>query len=310
MIRDTSKTYAGKQTWGAILALLVMLVGTNAARGQEDHHLVQLSPEETREFGLVQAVAGPGVLSLTRTLPAEVRVNENRLAHIVPRYEGIVTRVLADIGDQVRAGQTLAVVESDESLAPYEITTSLAGTVIARHMTLGEPVDRENSGFTVVDLRTVWIDITVYQQDIETIVPGEEAAIRLRRGSPAVKGTISYVTPVVDPHTRTATARLEIDNSSGSWRPGMFVMADITTDRIPCEILIPASAVQTIDGRKVVFVATNEGFIAQPVVIGRKGKTQVEIISGLEAGNDYVAQGGFTLKAELGKESFGEDHDH
>jgi cobalt-zinc-cadmium efflux system membrane fusion protein len=68
--------------------------------------------------------------------------------------------------------------------------------------------------------------------------------------------------------------------------------------------------VHTIAGESVVFVATDEGFTVAHVVIGRDGKSNLEILSGLTAGQKYVAAGGFTIKAELGKDSFGDGHGH
>ncbi len=277
---------------------------------EQEKDLVRLSPSEMQEFNIQVAVAGPGEIVLMRSLPGEVKVNDNRLAHIVPRYSGIVTEVRANVGDAVHEGQVLAIVEGDESLAPYEMTTFIAGTIIEKHMTLGEPVSREKGGFLVADLSTVWIDITVYQRDLDLIKVGGEATVQARAKDRGISGIVSYVTPVVDEHTRTATARVVIENPDGHWRPGMFVMADIKTHEIAAEVVVPFSAVHTMEGRDVVFVETPEGFEPRPVTIGRKSKMQMEIVSGLEPGDRYVTVGGFTLKAELSKDSLGDGHAH
>ena len=283
--------------------------GDSNGDSHEDGH-VQLTAAEIQEFNIVVAEAGPGSVQLIRKLPAEVRVNANRLAHIVPRYAGIATEVRVDVGDAVREGQVLAVVESDGSLAPYEMTAFLAGTVIEKHMTRGEPVSRERDGFLVADLSTVWIDITVYQRDLERVDVGQEVTIRTQSGAHAITGKISYITPVVDEHTRTATARLVVDNTAGLWRPGMFVMADVLTESAVVPVVVPPSAVHTIGGESVVFIQTDAGFTPAHVVVGRQGKSNLEILSGLAAGQRYVADGGFTIKAELGKDSFGDGHGH
>jgi cobalt-zinc-cadmium efflux system membrane fusion protein len=245
-----------------------------------------------------------------RSLPGEVKVNGNRIAHIVPRYSGIVTEVRVQVGDAVREGQVLAVIEGDESLAPYEMTTFIAGTLIEKHMTLGEPVSRDSDSFVVADLSTVWIDITVYLRDLDLIKVGNETTVRAGSQNRAVSGKISYVTPIVDEHTRTATARMVVNNPDGYWRPGMFVMAEVKTGEVAVGIVVPFSAVHTLDGRSVVFVEEHEGFEPRPVDIGLKGNDQMEIVSGLEPGERYVTVGGFTLKAELGKDSLGDGHAH
>jgi cobalt-zinc-cadmium efflux system membrane fusion protein len=277
---------------------------------EHEEDLIILSPAEMEEFNIQVAEAGPGVIVLTRSLPGEVKVNGNRIAHIVPRYSGIVTEVRVQVGDDVREGQVLAVVEGDESLAPYEMTTFIAGTIIEKHMTLGEPVSRENVSFVVADLSTVWIDITVYLRDLDMIKVGGKTTVRAGSKGGTVSGKISYVTPVVDEHTRTATARMVVDNPNGYWRPGMFIMAEIRTGEFTAEVVVPASAVHTLDGQSVVFVEEHEGFEPRPVKIGRKGSERMEIVSGLESGERYVSIGGFTLKAELGKDSLGDGHAH
>ena len=277
--------------------------------GHDDGH-VALTAAEIQEFGIVVAEAGSGLVQMIRKLPAEVRVNANRLAHIVPRYSGIATEVRVDVGDAVHEGQVLAIVESDGSLAPYEMTAFLAGTVIEKHMTRGEPVSRERDGFLIADLSTVWIDITVYQRDLERVGVGKDVTIRTQSGAAAITGKISYLTPVVDEHTRTATARLVVDNAAGKWRPGMFVMADVLTESAHAKVVVPVSAVHTMDAETVIFVESAEGFTPAHVVVGRHGIGNLEIISGLAPGQHYVAEGGFTIKAELGKGSFGDGHGH
>ncbi len=297
-----------------VMFLVLGTVGRPAqsAFSQEEGHeeLVVLTEAEMAEFNVQIAEAGPGVIILSRRLPGEVKANDNHLAHIGPRYRGIVTDVRANVGDTVKKGQVLAVVESNDTLSPYELKTFIAGTIIQKHMTLGEPVSRETEGFVVADLGTVWMDITIYQRDLDLIRVGEEATIRAGSQDRTVSGKISYVTPVVDEHTRTATARIVVANPDGFWRPGMFVMAEIKTGEIAAGVVVPSTAVHTMEGRSVIFVEADQGFHPQPVTIGNRGSTQLEITSGLESGTRYVSVGGFVLKAEMGKDSLGEGHAH
>ncbi len=300
--------------WAVMIA--ISMAGSAAWSQERDEHghegerIVKLTVEEMREFGIEVDVAAGGVIELYLSLPAEVRPNDDRLAHIVPRFSGIVTEVHAQLGDQVERGQTLATIESDESLAPFELKTLISGTVISKHITLGEAASRERDTFVIADLRTVWVDITVYQRDLDRIRTGQTAAIFVGHGRSGVSGTISYITPVVDEATRTATARIVLPNKDGRWRPGMFVTAEILLERVNAGVAIPKTALQTLDSHAVVFVETGEGFEAREVTLGRAGGQFVEVLGGLEPGERYVTTGGFTLKAELGKEAFGDGHAH
>ena len=77
-------------------------------------------------------------LDLHTTLPGEVQVNQDRRARIVPRYPGLVIEVRKTIGDRVEKGDVLAVLEGNESLAPYDLKSLIAGTIIEKHISLGE----------------------------------------------------------------------------------------------------------------------------------------------------------------------------
>ena len=102
----------------------------------DEHGVVRLTAAELDEFGIKVTEAGPGLIETHLELPGEVQPNASRLAHIVPRFSGIVTEVRAEIGDYVKRGQVLAIIESDESLAPFEVKTLIAGTVITSTMSL------------------------------------------------------------------------------------------------------------------------------------------------------------------------------
>ena len=262
------------------------------------------------EFGIETAVAGPGVLRLHRTLPGEVRANADRLAHIVPRYEGIVREVRAHVGDRVAADQILAIVEGDASLTNFSVRTALAGTVVERHVSLGEAVSRDRALFVVADLDSVWIDIAVYLRDLDAVRKGDQVTVSCGRHDAGITASIGYVAPVVDEATRTATARVVLPNDDRHWRPGMFVTAVVETGADPVDVAVPPTAIFTVEGRVCVFVETEEGFAPRPVTVGRRADDLIEITTGLQAGDTYVARGGFTLKAELEKASFGDGHNH
>ncbi len=281
-----------------------------AAPGMEEEHhdVVSLSAEELKEFGIELAVAGPAELQLHRDLTGEISTDPERLAHIVPRFPGIVMEVRKQIGDRVEKGEVLAVIESNESLAPYEVKSLIDGTVIEMHLTRGEMVSDATHAFVIADLSTVWANLNVYQVDLPHIRPGQPATLQGIDEQMRYSGKISYISPVVSEKTRTATARVTVPNPKRIWRPGMFITAQVITKTVKPPVVVPKTALQTLDGRDVVFIQTAGGFKPQPVVVGRANKEFAEIRSGLKPGQRYVAKGGFTIKAELQKEAFGDEH--
>ncbi len=279
---------------------------------EETHHdgIVVLSPAEMREFNIVVATAGPDTIARTLELPGEVRANADRLAHIVPRFDGIVTDVRVRIGDRVSKGQVLAIVEGNQSLAPFSVKTLISGTVIAKHITLGEAAGRDRDAFVIADLSSVWVDLTVYQRDLEDVKAKQMASVFVGHGEVSQRGRIDYVTPIVDEATRTATARIVLDNREQKWRPGMFVTGRVTVAEGVVPVAVTTDAIQRLGARQVVFVQTAEGFVTRDVTIGAASDARVEIVHGLRAGDRYVSAGAFTLKAELEKNAFGDGHAH
>jgi cobalt-zinc-cadmium efflux system membrane fusion protein len=154
------------------------------------------------------------------------------------------------------------------------------------------------------------VNLNIYQKDLVSIRKGQTVRIEIGHGIPSADGKIAWVGPQVDEGTRTAKARIELSNPDGSLRPGLFVTAKVAVGGSPVGLVVPKSALQTFEGKTVVFVRTDEGFEPKPVELGRQNGTTVEILSGLTAGQTYAAEGSFTLKAQLSKGAFGDGHNH
>ena len=199
--------------------------------------------------------------------------------------------------------------DEDEHFTRYEIHAPQAGTVIEKHLSLGEVLKDDAEAFVIADLSSVWVKLTVYQKDLSSVRPGQVVQI-IREEGPAVAGTISYVSPVVVEETRTTVARVVLDNDQGQWRPGSFVSGLVAIEASAVALLVPKSALQIVDEKTVVFVETAEGFEPNEVRVGRTNEVYAEIVGGLTPGQRYAARGAFTLKAQLAKGSFGGGHNH
>jgi len=185
------------------------------------------------------------------------------------------------------------------------------GVVIAKHAARGEALGAESDAFTIADPATVWVYLTVFAKDLGRATPGKKVTIAATQGAErSAEGTIDYVSSVVDEETRTAKARVVLDNADGGWRPGVFVRGRILAEEVEVALALPASCLQVVGDETVVFVREVEGFEARQVRIGRRTETEVEVLSGLEEGQEVVKDGGFALKAEIEKAGFEEGHGH
>jgi len=205
--------------------------------------------------------------------------------------------------------------DTDKDLTLYELRAPVDGIIISKHAVSGEVLGTNSRSFTVADLSQVWVNFIVYQQNLAFIHQNETVTVLSRFGLDGKELTtesrINWISPTLDEKTRSATARVVINNAEGQWRPGMFVSGKVTIAESPAMLVVPLTALQTIDGKKVVFIQHEDGdFGAQVVSLGRQDYRQVEILTGLQEGQTYVSENAFTLKAQLQKGEFGEGHHH
>lgn len=194
------------------------------------------------------------------------------------------------------------------ALNRFVLRAPFDGAVVEKHLAQGEAVKEDANVFLISDLSTVWVEIVVTAKDLESVRVGQPVTIRSSAGSASVTGKLSYVGNLLGEQTRTATARVVIDNPGLAWRPGLFVNVSLVRGQKEAAVAVPAEAVQSIDGRSVVFTRSAGGFRAQPVTTGSSDGKLVEITEGLAPGATYATTGSFVVKAEQGKGSV--EHAH
>lgn len=187
----------------------------------------------------------------------------------------------------------------DKSLGRFPVNAPIGGTIVFKHAGLGEPVTEEREMFVIADLASVWVDLKVYKKDLGTLKKGTKVLVSTDADDTKIEGEIHFISPIFDSETRTAVARLVLPNHNGQLRPGLFVTAHAETVAVTRPVVIPQDAVLTIDNEQVVFLAATDGYSPQPVQLGIRDSSRVEVLSGLKPGQRYVAKGAFELKAKL-----------
>jgi cobalt-zinc-cadmium efflux system membrane fusion protein len=195
-------------------------------------------------------------------------------------------------------------------LGVYALRAPFSGTVIEKHIARGEKLGDDADAFTVADLGTVWVNLSAYQKDLPYLDKGRKVVLSAGGTIGDATAPIAFVAPIVDERTRTALVRMVLPNPDGRWRPGLFVRGTVEVDKSAAGVLVPREAVQRVHGKDAVFVPAAEGFEPKPVTVGRSSRTRVEVLSGLNAGDRYVARGAFELKAKLVTSGFGAHAGH
>ncbi|MDN5835956.1 MAG: efflux RND transporter periplasmic adaptor subunit [Nitrosospira sp.] len=198
--------------------------------------------------------------------------------------------------------------KQDRTLARYEIRAPISGLIIAKDIAQGQTLKEDTTIFTIADISTVWAQLTVYPKDLDVVKLGQTAIVRATASDIEGEGVVSYISALVGAQTRSATARVVLDNKDGDWLPGMFVTAELVTEEIEAPVAVSVDAIQTLGDNSVVFGRYGKYFEARPLKLGRSDGTMVEVQSGLSAGERYAAGNSFAVKAELGKS--GATHDH
>ena len=234
--------------------------------------------------------------------------SEHRIAHIIPRFSGIVREGKKHIGDKVEKGEVVAIIESNQSLQPFEVRSQIAGTVVNGHLIVGEFVPENQWVYIIADLTDVWADFFVPLKERTRVHEGQQVQIRSLDEGTALTGTISYVAPYADEKSQSQLVRVVIPNLTRTALPGMFVTGDIVTEEFTAPLAVKENSLQTFREWDVVFIKSGTTYEARPVTLGRRDNGWVEVTSGLEVGDVYVTGNAFLIKADILKS--GATHDH
>lgn len=236
-----------------------------------------------------------------------VTLNTERTRQVSARFAGVVTHVAKAPGDVVAAGDALASIESNESMQIYTVKSPIAGMVMTRTVNAGESVEQQTL-FTVSDLNTLWAEMLVFPADVARLRVGQSVSLHSADGGLTADARITHIAPASERDTQAIVVRAPLDNRSSKWRPGIGISADIVVAETEVPVAVRSTALQTMDGERVVFVVTDAGYEPRPVATGRVDPVNTEIVSGLDAGERYVATDSFVVKAELEKSAGGHGH--
>jgi membrane fusion protein, heavy metal efflux system len=276
-------------------------VATVKSEKEEHSDSVAMSDAKVAAAEIELAKAAPAVLHDNLLLNGMVQANQESLVQVTPRFPGVVREVRKRIGEHVEKGDVLAIVESNQSLTPYELKAPLAGTIIDRQTTLGEYVSEQKPAFVIADLSTVWVDFSVYRRDLGRVRGGDQILIDPADGGPGIEAKISYLSPVGSSETQSALARAVVPNAEQRLRPGLFATGRLSLSAKKVAVAVKSSALQTLENRTVVFVRNGDKFEARDVEIGGRDPDFVEVTFGVLEGDLYAAQNSFIVKAELAK---------
>lgn len=192
---------------------------------------------------------------------------------------------------------TLAKKRTDGMSSISPVVASISGTVVERKVTRGQVVQPADELFTVADLSRVWVVGEVPENAAAGVRAGQAVEIDTGAGDRIV-GKLIWVSDIVDPQTRTVTVRTEVDNVERTLKPSMLATL-IIQSRPEERVVVPTSAVVREDNRDYVFVrASDTNYQLTPVKLGDESNGVRPVVSGVQAGQPIVVEGGFHLNNE------------
>lgn len=250
-----------------------------------------------------------------QTLAAERIVPQREVQEAAAALAGAAAEVSAARAELQALGITDQAVAADAADASvFTVRAPMAGRVLERRGALGAWAEPSAALFTLADLSRVWVVAQVFERDAVSVRAGTTAHVTLAAlPGQEFDGRVALVGRQVDPGSRTVPVRVELANPAGVLRPGMSANVRVEIAGQETRILsVPAAALQRVGDRWLVFVPNGAAeFEMRSVGRGRDLGQDVEVVSGVKAGEMVVVDGAFLLKAEAEKKAGGVDeHGH
>jgi cobalt-zinc-cadmium efflux system membrane fusion protein len=189
----------------------------------------------------------------------------------------------------------------------YTLTAPIAGVVTQRNATIGRLIDTDKVLFEIVDTSAMWAELDIPETAIRRVALGAAVSVTVDGlDGHELSGTLSYIAPEIDPHTRTVKGRVALGNPEGLLRGNMFARARILTSASTQAVVVPRAALQRTKDAQLVFVRTAEDvFEARRVDVGPGDARVVQVSGRLAPGDEVATEGSFLLKTETLKGSIG-----
>ena len=293
------------------LLLVSSLLGSwdSTASGNHDEHeenkkKVIITDAIADKFMIRTEVVGPGMINEQLKVYGKTVNDPSQVSHIRARFPGTVESVNVQIGDVVKSGNTLAHIESNESLKKYPVKALMSGVIVARHANPGE-MALDQVLFTVADFEKIWAEFQVFPGQLNQIKSGQQVTVS--GAGQSVISKIEHIIPSQD-EKPYSLARVLIDNQTGGWATGLLVSGNVNIKSTDAALVVNSQAIQLVDGKPMVFVKNGSEYTAHAIEVGRSDGQLTEVLSGLEIGDEYVTQNSYLFKADL--EKAGASHDH
>ena len=277
-----------------------------AAQANRDEALASIESAQARRDGAQKTVVTAGkqlVLAGQALTRGEAIFKGGYLTtREVAEAEAAVAQAQVSVEGALDDVKLLGGQPGDNHSVPVKVPFS--GRVLERKATLGQTVMAGEVILTVVNPRILFAQLSLFPSDLARVRTGQQVTLKIEGRS--VSGVVDRIGDQADEKTHAVKVRVRVDNASGRLRSGLPVTATIGQEAVRA-VVVPAGAVQTQSGKKIVFVPGEKPgeFVAKPVEVGITQEGKTEIRSGLKPGEKYVAKNAFLVKSQAMKSELG-----
>jgi cobalt-zinc-cadmium efflux system membrane fusion protein len=267
---------------------------------------VVISADAAEQAGITTEKASGGVIATQAHAYGRLAIPPEYQADLRARFPGLITSINVSVGDTVSKGDTLAVIESNDSLRAYRLRAPFSGVIHQRHANAGE-VAGQQPLLTLINSQTLWAELTLFPQQRDAVEKGQ--TVTLHRGDRQWQSQIQSLIPAPDNGTVAAMiARASLDNSDGRLASGDLVEANITTGNHSVPLRVDNRALQEMEGKTVVFLNGAEAYESRELSLGRRDNRYSEVLDGLKPGDQYVVENSYLIKADILKAGAAHHH--
>lgn len=260
---------------------------TSHIPGRIEDLRIDFTGERVRSGDVLALVYSPALITAQNELIQAGKIKDDQPALYEAARRKLKNWKLTD-------AQIESIEDGEAALGNFPINADQSGYVIEKMVELGDYVERGQSLYRIADLNRVWVMFDVYESDMAWIEKGDRVEFTVASlPGRSFTGQIDYLDPVLDPKTRVSEARVEISNTDGALRPGMFASGKVYAGlELGSEkLIVPKSAVMWTGTRSLVYVKS----------VSDKGTefTMRQIILGPTLGDGYIVEEGLTPGEEI-----------
>ena len=268
---------------------------------------VQIGDAIAAQSGIETDIAGPAQIREVVAATGRIVTDPTRSARIKARFPGVIRELRRTYGETVSKGDTIAVVESNDSLQSYAIRSPVDGMIIAQNANTGETVS-DQPIVEIADLSRVIAELYVFPRDIGKVSAGQPVKISAVGEDVEAESQLAMILPMTGAGSQAVPARIILDNPDRKWRIGMAVDGQITVGVKNVPLAVRTSGLQAFRDFTVVFARFGETYEVRMLDLGADDGEYIEVLGGLDHGTTYVSENSFLIKADI--EKSGASHDH